>query len=74
VHSVIVVVGLILATIGCALELRGPARFDRGKAVGLALFLLGEVLLFTEGWWWGLLGLLAPPLPIQLLLAATQRR
>lgn len=72
-HGVVVGVGLLLATLGYALELRS-GRFDRGKAVGLALFLLGEVLLFTEGWWWGLVGLLAPPLPIHFVLGATQRR
>jgi len=71
-HAVLVVVGLSLAFIGYTVERQPPMRFTRGKAVGLVLFLIGVILLFGEGWWWGLMGLLIPPLLIEFLLFATR--
>jgi len=58
------VVGFALAWVGCLIELRQPAGFNRGRAVGVALFVVGEILLFGAGWWWGLIGLLVPPILI----------
>ncbi len=65
----LVAVGLALAFGGYAVERRQPAGFNRGKAVGWSLFVLGEVLLFEAGGWWGTLGLVAPTLLIDGLLA-----
>ena len=72
--AVLVVVGLALAVIGYAVERQQPPGLTRGKAVGVALFVVGEILLLGEGWWWALIGLAVPPLLIDVLLAATRRR
>ena len=72
-HVVLVVVGLALATVGYAVQRWQPAGFTRGKAVGLALFVVGEVLLFGAAWWWGLIGIAVPPMLIDLLWAAIRR-
>ena len=71
---VLVAVGLTLAIGGYALEREEPAGLTRAKAVGLALFVVGVIMLFTERWWWGLIGLALPPLLIDGVLAAIRRR
>ena len=53
---VLVVVGLALTSVGYAVERQRGSGFNRGKAVGLALFVVGEIMLFGEGWWWGVMG------------------
>ena len=72
-HTLLVVVGLALTLIGYAIERQNSGRFTRGKAVGLSLFVVGEILLFGVGLWWGLLGLAVPPLVIDVLYAAVRR-
>jgi len=72
-HTLLVVLGLALTLIGYAVERENTGRFTRGKAVGLALFVVGEILLFGEGLWWGLLGLAVPPLLIDFVYAAIRR-
>ena len=73
-NALLVTVGLTLTFIGYAVERQQPRKFTRGRAVGLTLFVVGEILLFGEAWWWGLVGFLAPPVLIDLLLAAIRRR
>jgi len=71
---VVLAVGLALSFIGYAVERRQPPGFNRGKAVGLTLFVVGVILLFGKAWWWGLIGLAVPPLLIDVLVAAVRRR
>jgi len=73
-HVVLVTVGLTLAFIGYAFERRRPRGFTRAAAVGLTLFVIGAILLFGEGWWWGLTGLFVPPILIEPVLFAIRRR
>ena len=72
--AVLVVVGLALTVLGYALERQQTSGFTRGKAVGLALFAVGEILLFGVEWWWALIGLAVPPILIGVLLAPARRR
>ena len=61
-HVTLVVVGLVLS-LGGWIPFRSSSKgLTRGRAVGLALFVVGEVMLFGEGWWWGLTGLVVPTL------------
>jgi hypothetical protein len=73
-HALLVVVVLALAFIGYTVERQPPMRFTRGKAVGLVLFVVGEIILFGQGWWWGQIGLAVPAMVIDVVLAATLRR
>ena len=73
-HVILLVVGLALATVGYAVERSQPRGFTRAKAVGLALFVVGEILLFGEAWWWGLIGFAVPPVLIDVLWAAIRRK
>ena len=66
-HLTLVLVGLALAIVGSVLTRSRPVRFTRAEAVGLALFLVGEVILFEEGWWWALIGLVVPSLLIGVI-------
>ena len=72
--TVLVVVGLALNTLGYGGERAQPPGFNRGRVVGMVLFVIGEILLFGVGWWWGLLGLAIPPLLIDVVLGAIRRR
>jgi len=71
---VLVVVGLALAFSGYAVERQGPVGFNRATAVGVTLFVIGEIFLFGEGWLWGLIGFVIPPLLIEPLLFVARRR
>jgi len=62
---------LALVCVGWALIRSQPVDFTRSKAVGLALLLVGEVLLYGEGWWWALIGLLVPGLLIDVIINVT---
>lgn len=73
-HVALVAFGLALTFIGYVVEHRQPRGFNRGRAVGVVLFVIGEILLFQAGWWWGLLGLAGPPMLIDVLLAVVRRR
>jgi uncharacterized membrane protein (UPF0136 family) len=72
-HTVLVGVGFILAIIGYALQSQSSAGFHRGKAVGLSLFVAGDILLFGEGWGWGFVGLLVVPILIDVPRAVIRR-
>jgi hypothetical protein len=72
-HAVLVVVGLALALTGYAVSRSQPSRLTRAKAVGWALLVVGEILLFGAGLWWGLLGLVVPPILVDVVFAATRR-
>jgi hypothetical protein len=73
VHAVLVVVGLALASVGYAVQGSQPVDYTRAKAVGLVLFVVGEILLFGEAWWWALIGFAVPPLLVGVLTAVTRR-
>ncbi len=73
-HAVLVGVGFALAFIGYVVERQQPAVLTREKAVAVSLFVVGEILLFGEGWWWALIGLAVPPMLIDPLLAMILRR
>jgi hypothetical protein len=67
-HLTLVLVGLTLTIGGQALTRAEPEGFTRGKAVGLALFVTGELLLFGAAWWWALIGLVVPSLLTDFIL------
>lgn len=73
-HVVLVVIGLALAFTGYVVERHRPRGFTRATAVGVTLFVIGEILLFGEGWWWGWIGLVIPPMLIEPLLYLIRRR
>ena len=62
-------VGLALAFVGSVPFHSEPAGFNRAKAVGLSLFAVGEVLLWGVAWWWALIGLVAPSIIIEAVVA-----
>jgi len=72
-HVVLVVVGLTLAFIGYVVERLRPVGFTRATAIGVTLFVIGEILLFGEGWLWGLVGFVIPPLLIEPVLYFVRR-
>jgi hypothetical protein len=67
-YLTLVLVGLTLTIGGQALTRAEPENFTRGKAVGLALFVAGVLLLFGAAWWWALIGLVVPSLLIDIVL------
>ena len=69
-HLTLVLVGLALAFVGWGLFRSQPVGFTRHMAVGLALFLIGEVLLYGAAWWWALIGLIVPGLLIDVIVGA----
>jgi len=73
-HVVLVAVGLTLAFIGYTAERLRPVGFTRATAVGVTFFVIGEILLFGEGWFWGLIGFLMPPLLIEPVLYFVRRQ
>jgi len=73
VHVALVLVGLALAFVGYAVQRSQPVDYTRAKAVGWVLFVVGEILLFGEAWWWALIGFAVPPILIDVLWAATRR-
>ncbi len=70
---VVVVVGLVLAFVGYAVERAQPKGLNRAKAVAWALIVVGEILLLGQGWWWALIGLAVPPMLIGGVLAVVKR-
>jgi hypothetical protein len=67
----LVAFGMALAVAGWVSLRSGPRAFTRLKAVGLVLLVVGEVLLFGQAWWWGLIGLVVPELALNLIAAVT---
>ena len=72
-HPLLLTLGLVLAFVGYVIE-RQRTGFGRAKAVGLCLFAVGVILLFGEGGWWGLFGLVVPAVLIDQGIAAFRRR
>ncbi len=70
---VVVVTGLARTFVAYAVERSQPKGLTRGKAIALALWVVGEILLFGAAWWWALIGLAVPPLVIGVVLAAVRR-
>ena len=70
----LLLLGLTFATVGgVAIQFqRGP--YTHLKAVCMVMFVIGEVLLFGQKWWWGIVGLAAPPILFNLITALRHRR
>jgi hypothetical protein len=71
--TVLVVAGFFLTSLGYVGERQQRRGSFRARAVGMALFLIGEILLFGVDWRWGLSGLVIPPLLIEAALSLTRR-
>jgi hypothetical protein len=66
-HRTLLLVGLGLALVGWVLVRSRPGPFTRATAVGVVSIVVGEVLLYGEGWLWALIGLVAPGLLIDVI-------
>lgn len=69
-YLVLVLVGLGLTFVGWGLFRPRSLALTRPRAVGLALVLVGEVLLYGAAWWWALIGLVVPGFLIDLAVGA----
>jgi hypothetical protein len=68
-HRTLVWTGVGLALAGSVPLYAQPGGLTRLKAVGVSLLFVGEVILFGQAWWWGLIGLVVPGLLVEVVLA-----